>query len=148
MRSFRTERLSLLLPLLIFLTCSPGGLLRAEEDMTPSSVTETETRYGYYGYRHEELHASGVIQELMNKTGTQCCDGGMGGECRVTTIRFSPEGTWEAYIDGVWTRIQNVTIHYDIPLPNDAPAVVCASRHIVPEVGAKGVYCVAASFGT
>src|SRR5262249_32285935 len=39
-------------------------------------------RPGDYGYRHQEYHHRGIIEELRRKTGQLCCDGI--GECRAT----------------------------------------------------------------
>jgi hypothetical protein len=105
--------------------------------------------FGDYGYRHFELHKSGTIDELLERTGKTCCDGGMGGECRVTQIRFGSLGKWEAYLDGRWCPV-DAEIRYDVQLPSDVTAIVCAARSALDksDQGCPSTYCAATAPGT
>ena len=112
-------------------------------------------KFGYSGYMHCALHPEGTVQKLMEVTGSNCCDGGTGEECRGTEIRFA-HGGFVALIDGIWCAIpENVTIHYDIPFPNGVFAVICADA---PGLGGidpitktryycPAIYCAAAAPG-
>lgn len=85
--------------------------------------------FGYYGYRHEELHKMGVIDKLIEQSNKSCCDGGKGGECRVTDLRYGGPTGREAYLDGQWCQITpGVKIFTNIELPDGAFAVVCAAK--------------------
>ncbi|MBI2618000.1 hypothetical protein HYW58_00925 [Candidatus Kaiserbacteria bacterium] len=103
---------------------------------------------GDYGYRHKELHERGVVKKLMEKFGTTCCDGGKGGECRVTRIVRTGAGSL-ALLNGKWCPI-TLGIRYDIELPKDAFAVVCASKYNgnSDDYGCPDVYCAAMTPGT
>lgn len=106
----------------------------------------SDPSFGYYGYGHLKLHQYGVIENLMDKTGKNCCDGGHGGECRITMISRT-DGVPKAYIDGKWCPIlDNVTIFRDIPLPPNAFAAVCAgkSKHLS---SCPSIYCAAETPG-
>ena len=100
--------------------------------MTSAAPQEQEKRFGYWGYRHMELHMLGVIEELQKRTNSKCCNGLMSGECRVTTVDL-PRKT--AYIDGLEncpldsnTRITALESLSKIKEPGKAVAVVCAGR--------------------
>lgn len=90
--------------------------------------TDPDVPFGYYGFYHCSLHKSGTIPALLKKTGEQCCDGGLGGECRGTEIK-RVNGADMALIDGMWCPLGNTPVHKDIPFPMNtkAFAVVCAS---------------------
>lgn len=108
-------------------------------------VSPKETRFGWYGYRHQELHDDGVIKKLMLKTRSSCCDGGKGGECRVTAFRFY-NSQRQVFLDGVWCPVsRSVTVHTDIDLPQGAFGVACASKSYRGQCPA--VYCAAKSPG-
>lgn len=107
---------------------------------------------GDYGHGHSLLHRHGVIDELLEKTGSYCCDGGHGGECRITRLRYrvttSGDVRKEALLDGQWCPLGKTKVHYDLhsltTLP-EAQAVVCAEK------GARTrcpvTYCAAANAG-
>ncbi len=83
---------------------------------------------GYYGHGHDTLHAHGVIKELLRRTGSNCCDSGVGGECRVTQMWQNPENKkWMALLDGMQCPVSVEPIT-DIPFPSGVFAVVCASK--------------------
>jgi len=104
-----------------------------------------EPAYGTYGYRHPELHERGTIDELMRRTGRNCCDGGDGGECRVTTIT-SIAGRGYFRLGDKWCPINEETSYALLmTIPGDAPAVVCASEKVDPQTGCPYVtYCAGA----
>ncbi len=123
------------------------------QDATPHDVLPViplitdDPSFGSYGYRHHELHALGSIDQLMDLTGSNCCDGGEGGECRVTEIRQGPERL-EAFLDGRWCPLPNTVMVYNgINLPEGANAVVCASN--AAGIGCPaGVYCAGTNMGS
>lgn len=107
-------------------------------------------QFGEYGYRHRDLHERGTIQQLMDVTGKSCCDGGDGGECRVTDIIWANGATFFNH--------NGLLCPFSIPvnsvnLPLGARAVVCASKELhQDEDGPKGcpvgIYCAGASGGS
>ena len=83
----------------------------------------------------------------MARTGKSCCDGGMGGECRATRIYPSPNGSgWVAEIDGNLCPV-TVPIYYDVSLPREIEAMVCAGKTTSPGV-CPATYCAAGSLGS
>ncbi len=115
----------------------------AEEPSVPS-----ESRLGYYGHQHQKLHEHGVVRELMRRMGKNCCDGGLGGECRVTQIWQNPNGKWMALLDGMHCPVSVEPIT-DIPLPSGVFAVVCAAK--IPQNATRAcpaTYCAAAADGS
>ncbi len=107
--------------------------------------TAAEPEMGDYGYGHGDLHAYGTIDRLMQSFGHACCDGGEGGECRKTEVRYTGE-RWEAYLNGTWCPL-SITPHFDVPLPPDTQAVVCADYRIRSD-GCSATYCAATILGT
>jgi hypothetical protein len=102
---------------------------------------ENAARPGDYGYRHQEYHHKGIIEELRRKTGQLCCDGM--GECRATYANMQEH---TVLLDGNWCPIGYASIRRDIALP-DQFALVCAGRS--PRLFAcPNVYCVAVPPGT
>lgn len=113
----------------------------------PKIADVEETRPGYYGFRHRELHIEGVIKELMEATGSNCCDGGEGGECRVAEIRPDGNGGMEALLDGEWCPI-TIQIQRGVKLLGDNSSVVCASKYKGKTKTGKmcpSTYCAAAA---
>ncbi len=100
-----------------------------------------EIPFGTYGYRHHEMHALGVIDDLLKKSKKSCCDSGLGGECRVTEL--SLDGKFYKY-GNLWCPISSTTdIRLDVSLPLDVQAIVCArasNLNTCPSV----TYCAAA----
>lgn len=107
---------------------------------------------GDYGHGHSLLHRYGVIDELLEKTGSHCCDGGHGGECRITRLRYHPTESGdirkEAWLNRRWCPLGDTKVHYDLRTLTDLPevqAVVCASK------GSRSpcpvTYCAAANAG-
>lgn len=101
---------------------------------------------GDYGFQHDKLHKQGVIQNLIKRSGENCCDGGDGGECRVTRIHLTGVGA-KAILNGKWCPV-TVRIRTDIGLPMDVFAVVCASKEDDPNTGCPTTYCAAMTPGT
>lgn len=129
--------------LLFILACSVSLALAEDADL------------GNYGHRHYELHSKEIIRHLMDATGSKCCDGGMGGECRVTKIKALSQPSeetgsvmYDAWLDGQWCPI-TVKVHLDIALPDDVQAVVCAHKPITTmgRGGCPATFCAAASTG-
>lgn len=112
---------------------------------------DADVPFGHFGYKHCTLHKYGTIDELFERTGSQCCEGEMSGECRATTIDFS-SGKPMAEIDGRKCEV-TAEIHTDISFPTDVMAVVCAHKHL-PYDAYEGVrsacptiYCAAVATG-
>lgn len=83
--------------------------------------------FGEYGYGHKELHEFGSIQELIKKENKTCCDGGAGGECRMTAIRWqSPKSLFKH--GSVWCEFNSEIIRTDVKLPPGTEAIVCAPK--------------------
>lgn len=111
------------------------------------ALTEDKAKsLGDYGFGHEKLHKHGVIKNLIKRTGENCCDGGEGGECRVTRIRLTGTGA-KAFLDGKWCSV-TAPIRFDIELPRDVFAVVCASKIRDPRTECPISYCAAMTPGT
>lgn len=83
--------------------------------LSATTALADEAPFGTYGYRHQEMHDLGVIQDLITRSGQNCCDGGMGGECRVTQI--STDGKFYRYNEQ-WCPLSTTTdIRTDVRLP-------------------------------
>jgi hypothetical protein len=108
------------------------------------STMPDDAPFGYYGYKHRELHRFGSIDRLMAVTGKNCCDGIDGGECRATRLHFEM-GKWYAELDGQRCAVTGA-IHYDVPLPNDVEAIVCAPRVALDPVTGRAYYCPAPTY--
>ncbi len=129
------------------------GIARAQPHQDHLNLTESLSRsnpkkLGDYGYRHHELHHTGVVASIIEHAGQNCCDGGEGGECRVTKLQPHHGGGFEAFLDGKWCPIpETVPILYSTKLLMDNTPVVCASER----KGADGcpiVFCAAAAWGS
>lgn len=97
--------------------------------------------YGKYSYRHGDLHRHGTIQQLLDAVNNDCCDGGHGGECRVTTI-INIGGYGFFQHGDTWCPLSKDTRYASVPLPPDAKAVVCASRGVGHNSGCPNyTYC-------
>jgi hypothetical protein len=103
---------------------------------------EERGRPGDYGYRHQQYHHNGVIDELRRKTGRSCCDGV--GECRATYVDLRQK---QALIDGKWCPLGDAAVRQDITLP-DQFALVCAGTAAWPLHPCPIVYCVAVAPGS
>lgn len=126
-----------------FLFAALIGSLTAPAAFAEDAI-EQAPGFGTYGYRHTELHQYGIIDRLIELNGHNCCDGGMGGECRVTEIRHESSQAYFLH-DGVWCPIHmNVPI-YLLNMPSRASAVVCASKGMYinsfGKVCPTAVYC-------
>lgn len=118
------------------------ALLTALIALTPVvAAAQDEGRPGDYGYRHEEYHRRGIIDELRRKTGASCCDGM--GECRATYVNVPRE---LALIDGRWCPLNAAPVRRDIQLP-DHFSLVCAGPSVPPFFACPIVYCVAVAPG-
>lgn len=111
-------------------------------------ATCTNPEFGTYCYMHKFLHEHGVVQDLIEKSGKSCCDGGTGGECRVTLIRRGHEG-WSFLHGDTWCAL-GVNVRFDVRFPPavrkaGVNAVVCASGYIVNGCP-NGNYCAAIDF--
>lgn len=97
-------------------------------------INSTELEFGTYGYEHGFLHEQGVIPELIERSGKNCCDGGIGGECRATLLR-NTGGGWEFKHGQNWCALGDVYVHFDIDFGDmvrrrGITAVVCASEYV------------------
>lgn len=108
----------------------------------PAANSSPEASLGDYGFRHSELHASGIIKQLLEIFNSGCCDGGTGGECRVTQVRPDGNGRLEALLDGNWCPL-SVNPTQGISLPESIPAVVCAARGARGAQFCPATYCAA-----
>jgi hypothetical protein len=107
-----------------------------------AAVADPGGRPGDYGYRHEDYHQRGLIEELERKAGQSCCDGH--GECRATYIDLRER---KVYLDGRWCPIGfRTALRFDLELP-DQFALVCAGRPRSEGNPCPVVYCVAAALG-
>jgi len=118
-----------------------------------SSIADEEPLFGTYGYKHGLLHEHGVIPDLLNKTGLNCCDGGMGGECRATRLRSMAHESgnmtrmqWEFLHHETWCPV-NTEVRFDVIFPydvisQDITAVVCA-RKAAPGTCPPTTFCAA-----
>lgn len=101
------------------------GYTDAMAPVPPRPSDLTETRLGYYGYRHMWLHSNGVIKELRVKTGSSCCHSAFDGECRIAVVNMR-SGYVE--IDGMrcpFTEGIKIAAVSDVPT---GLGVVCADR--------------------
>jgi hypothetical protein len=110
-----------------FTLFGPNDICRLTPSNANGSTSIRPPGYGLYGYRHSDLHEFGTIQELMSRTGKSCCDGGVGGECRVTTIKMENGAGFFLHGD-IWCPLNPSTSYAFVKMPLDAPAVVCASK--------------------
>jgi hypothetical protein len=102
-----------------------------------------ERRFSYWGYRHKELHARGIPQQIIASTGSNCCGGADSGECRVSSVNFM---TRQALIDDRWCPFGDAKITVVEGLANDEPAVVCASRSYYRRA-CPSTYCIGVRAG-
>lgn len=110
----------------------PPFLLPTPRPPEADAAQGEETRFGYWAYRHKELHARKVIDELVARIpGTTCCNGIHRGECRVSKVRLYDK---MAFVDGEWcpiskdTRWTPLDTLTDITDGDEEIAVVCASK--------------------
>lgn len=118
-----------------------------EQQMSAATcINDPSIPFSHYGYRHCELHQYGTIDALLAKTDSNCCDGGRGGECRVTTFSRI-DGAWYAQIDGLTCPV-SVQVHFDIPMPTNVQGVICApGAYGKPMVVCPKTYCAAVAPG-
>lgn len=104
------------------------------QSQTPAEVADAppETRFGWWGYRHAELHADGVIAELVEKSKpTNCCNGVWKGECRVTRYVTNGVGPRMVLIDGMVCPINPNTKIVQLNRFMEADTVVlCANKTV------------------
>lgn len=104
---------------------------------------ERETRFSYWGYRHDEMHTHQLIDELQKTTGSQCCDGPHSGECRISEVNMQAR---LVLVDGLWcpmtnrTKVAPLEGLQDFKDGDRAIAVVCAGQGWKNECPAA--YCV------
>jgi hypothetical protein len=95
-----------------------------------TSDQKAETRLGWWGYGHRELHANGAIQELLEKVpkGTSCCSGVHSGECRISRI-VTLGNARKVELDGMLCDISPTTKVVSLQRFSEAGyVVVCAAR--------------------
>ena len=111
--------------------------------IAPRALAEDhDPQPGDYGYRHEDYHQRGLINELERKAGQSCCDGH--GECRATYVKLAER---KVFVDGRWCPIGHRTaIRFDLELP-DHFALVCAGLSARIGNPCPVVYCVATAPG-
>lgn len=116
--------------------------------VTPTANADENPPFGYYGYRHHEMHSRGIIPKMIAKMAKSCCDGGKGGECRVTKTNLEMT---KVFIDGRLCPISTrTTVRTDIELPEDVEAIACAAPS--EQGGASRIcptiYCLAGKLGS
>lgn len=123
---------------------------RSQPDCNPASSEYSheaceiwpDAKFGEYGYEHGRLHRFGTIDDLMGKTNSNCCDGGAGGECRVTELWQNSDGKWFFNHNGIACPVTK-SIQFDVKMPLDVNGVICA-----PAAGSSDcphtTYCAAA----
>jgi len=138
--------------ILFFLLLFAPTTAHAAEDHShashPSTVAQeapADLQEGDYGYRHRELHELGVIDGLMKEFDSNCCDGGKGGECRITRVR-TVGGQLQAWLNRKWCPLYLDPV-YHLELPPNAAAAVCASKGTF-ESGCPLSYCAAVANGS
>lgn len=128
---------------------------------------EKETRFSWWGYGHDELHAKdlddpesfSVIDELEEKFGKgKCCKGVMSGECRITRFEEDPNPTSSnrtkrVIIDGEACDVTNGTKFTTLnSFKRPGFIVVCAAKTYRSSTAAKGnavcsTYCIGTAGG-
>ncbi|GEM_PF-5415707 len=107
-------------------------------------IQEEAPGFSFWGYRHRELHALGLIEQLQERTQHKCCNSVESGECRVTSVNMPSK---EVLIDGKWcpiskdTRIAALEGLGEIADGNETIAIVCAARSYSPMV-CPPAYCI------
>lgn len=108
-----------------------------------------EKRFSYWGYRHHEAHAKGLVKRLHRLTNSKCCDGEESGECRISIVdmptkRVLVDGEWCPYFDT--THIVILDGLEKMRDGQEAVALVCAAPTNRVEGSERrkcaGVYCV------
>ena len=101
--------------------------------------------FSHWGYRHNELHAGGFIDQLMAATGSNCCNGPMSGECRVSEVDLPHR---LVRIDDKWcpirskTKIATIEGLSNLNEQNKVVAMVCAGINLTDFDGCPEIYCV------
>ena len=111
-----------------------------------------QIKFGWWAYCHAELMKLGLVQKLLDITGTKCCGGAGSGECRVSIINVQARTTM---VDGVLCNIpKNVTVH-EMPelrkvagCSDAAVAMICASQSDPPGTECGTIHCAAYEGGT
>ena len=61
---------------------------------------ETNPRFSMWGWCHQELHALGLIEELLRQVAPdQCCGGPYSGECRIAKVDWPGK---RGFVNGRW----------------------------------------------
>ena len=98
---------------------------------TTLAFAQEEPRFSEWGYRHPELHARGIIDQINKATNNGCCSGIYVGECRVSEVDIPAK---LAMVDRTWvpftpsTKIIPIMGLNMVKDGNHSVAVVCASR--------------------
>lgn len=105
-----------------------------------ADVQEPEGKIpSYWKYRHKSLHDRGIVQQILDKTGSNCCGGTDSGECRVSYVDMLHR---MVMIDGTWCPMTRGTKFAVVTgLKDDESAVVCAGR-VSDETNCPPAYCV------
>jgi len=121
----------------------------------PKSEQKTvskQTRFGWSGYCHAELHRLGLVQKLLDLTKSDCCGGVLSDECRVTVINVQARTT---VIDGVLCSIPKDIVIHQIPelrkvagCSEAAVAMICANKGSPQGQTCGAIYCAAYEGGT
>ncbi len=89
---------------------------------------------GDYGFGHSLLHADRIVEQLETLKGGTCCDGGKGGECRQTVIKYDALGKEHVLVDGSWCPVPRDFLDKmeeagdKIKMPEGIEAVICSRK--------------------
>ncbi len=133
----------------------------------PQPPREKETRFSWWGYGHDDLHAKdpddpesfSVIEELESKFGKgKCCNGVRSGECRITKFEEDPNPSSRntkrrVIIDGEACDVTHDTKFTALnSFKKPGFIVVCAAKTYRSSTAAKGnatcsTYCIGTAGG-
>lgn len=104
-------------------------------------VDDPNIPFGYYRHKHCLLHRHGSVKEILQATGSNCCEGEeIGGECRATRIYLQGD-KWYADLDGLPCEIDYETVRFDVSLPKGVWAMVCAGKAIINPATGQASFC-------
>jgi hypothetical protein len=123
--------------------------VRPLHEHTAGPQVDKEKRLSYWGYRHPEVHANGLVAKLQDLTGKSCCDGPKSGECRISVVdlpakKVLVDGEWCPYFDT--TKVVVLDGLEKLQDGQETIALVCAARTNrilgLERRQCAGVYCI------
>lgn len=106
--------------------------------------------FGSYSCDHHLMHKPtlgglNTVEQLQEALSSSCCEGPASGECRPTRI-VRHEGQQYAWLDRQWCPIEPFIISYEVVMPKEVAAVVCASQELMPNGCPVANYCASSGF--